>query len=82
MNKKELARVYSKMSKEGINIKEALKEIDKFKKADTDDNDNGGTSGGGFQGKGPGGAGGTKNAEHEAKKAQALAMLGIKKEEK
>lgn len=53
-----------------------------FKKADTDDNDNGGTSGGGFQGKGPGGAGGTKNAEHEAKKAQALAMLGIKKEEK
>lgn len=54
-----------------------------FKKADTEDNNNGGgTSGGGFQGKGPGGAGGTKNAEHEAKKAQALAMLGIKKEEK
>ena len=32
MNKKELARVYSKMSKEGINIKEALKEIDIFTK--------------------------------------------------
>ncbi|WP_270445873.1 hypothetical protein [Fusobacterium varium] len=32
MNKKELARVYSKMSKERINIKEALKEIDIFTK--------------------------------------------------
>ena len=32
MNKKELARVYSKMSKEGTNIKEALKEIDIFTK--------------------------------------------------
>ena len=32
MNKKELAKVYSKMSKEGTNIKEALKEIDIFTK--------------------------------------------------
>lgn len=36
---------------------------------------------GGFRGKGPGGAGGTKDAEMEAKKAEALEMLGIKKKE-
>ncbi len=55
-----------------------------FKKVDgSDDNGdsgNGGNGGGGFRGKGPGGAGGTKDAELEAKKAQALEMLGIKKE--
>ncbi|MDY4005533.1 MAG: HU family DNA-binding protein [Fusobacterium varium] len=32
MNKKELAKVYIKMSKERINIKEVLKEIDIFTK--------------------------------------------------
>ena len=55
-----------------------------FKAVDNpDDPGNGGNgSGGGFRGKGPGGAGGTKNAEVEAKKAEALAMLGIKKEDK
>lgn len=54
-----------------------------FKTVDTEgDNGGSGSSGSGFQGKGPGGAGGTKNAEHEAKKAQALEMLGIKKDDK
>lgn len=55
-----------------------------FKAVDNpDDPGNGGSgSGTGFRGKGPGGAGGTKNAEVEAKKAEALAMLGIKKEDK
>lgn len=48
-----------------------------------DDPDNGGSgSSGSFRGKGPGGVGGKKDAEMEAKKAEALAMLGIKKEEK
>lgn len=41
-----------------------------------------GSSGADFRGKGPGGAGGTKNAEHEAKKAEALALLGIRKDDK
>lgn len=54
-----------------------------FKKVeDTDGNNGTGSSGSGFTGKGPGGAGGTKNAELEAKKAQALEMLGIKKDDK
>lgn len=35
-----------------------------------------------FRGKGPGGAGATGNKDKDAKKAEALAMLGIKKEEK
>lgn len=53
-----------------------------FKTVDSqDDTGNGGTgSTGGFRGKGPGGTGGTKDAELAEKKAQALEMLGIKKE--
>lgn len=35
-----------------------------------------------FKGKGPGGAGATGNKDKDAKKAEALAMLGIKKDEK
>lgn len=50
--------------------------------ADDDPDNSGSGSSGGFRGKGPGGAGGKKDAELEAKKAEALAMLGIKKEEK
>ena len=55
-----------------------------FKPAGDDgDDDNGaGGSGNGFRGKGPGGAGSTKNGELEAKKAEALEMLGIKKDDK
>lgn len=54
-----------------------------FKAVGSDDPDNGGSgSSGNFRGKGPGGVGGKKDAEMEAKKAEALAMLGIKKEEK
>lgn len=49
--------------------------------AEGDEGGNGGSSGG-FRGKGPGGAGEKKDAELAAKKEQALAMLGIKKEEK
>lgn len=53
-----------------------------FKTIDSPDGtENGGTgSTGGFRGKGPGGVGGTKDAELEKKKAQALELLGIKKE--
>ena len=52
-----------------------------FKEVGADDGEtgNGGASGS-FRGKGPGGAGEKKDAEMEAKKEQALAMLGIKKE--
>ena len=54
-----------------------------FKSAGDDGGEGGaGGSGGGFRGKGPGGAGGTKDAELEAKKAEALEMLGIKKDDK
>lgn len=54
-----------------------------FKTVDGDDPDAGtGGNGGGFRGKGPGGAGGSKDAELEAKKAQALEMLSIKKDDK
>lgn len=55
-----------------------------FKPAGDDgDDDNGANgSGNGFRGKGPGGAGSTKNGELEAKKAEALEMLGIKKDDK
>lgn len=54
-----------------------------FKEVGADDGDNGGSgTSGSFRGKGPGGAGEKKDAELAAKKEQALAMLGIKKEEK
>lgn len=49
---------------------------------DGDDGNGAGGSGNGFRGKGPGGAGSTKNGELEAKKAEALEMLGIKKDDK
>ena len=49
---------------------------------DGDDDTGAGGSGNGFRGKGPGGAGSTKNGELEAKKAEALEMLGIKKDDK
>ena len=49
---------------------------------DGDDGNGAGGSGNGFRGKGPGGAGSTKNGELEAKKAEALEMLGIKKDYK
>lgn len=52
-----------------------------FKTVDNQDDGTGTGSSGGFRGKGPGGAGGTKDAEMEAKKAEALEMLGIKKKE-
>lgn len=48
----------------------------------TDDNDNEGGQGGAFRGKGPGGAGGAAGKGHDAKKAEALAMLGINKDDK
>ena len=54
-----------------------------FKEVGADDSDNSSSgSSGSFRGKGPGGAGEKKDAELAAKKEQALAMLGIKKEEK
>lgn len=54
-----------------------------FKPVDGQDGNTGsGSSGDDFRGKGPGGAGGTRNAEMEAKKAEALEMLGIKKDDK
>lgn len=55
-----------------------------FKEVGADEGDGNGGSGssGSFRGKGPGGAGEKKDAELAAKKEQALAMLGIKKEEK
>lgn len=46
-----------------------------------DQGDEGGENGS-FRGKGPGGAGGSKDAELEAKKTEALAMLGISKDKK
>lgn len=48
-----------------------------FKDVDPDDN-----KGDGFKGKGPGGGAGGGNKDHDAKKAQALEMLGIKKDTK
>lgn len=52
-----------------------------FKEVGADDGETGsGGASGSFRGKGPGGAGEKKDAEMEAKKEQALAMLGIKKE--
>lgn len=55
-----------------------------FKAVDDHEGDDGGegSGNGSFRGKGPGGAGGKKDADMAAKKAEALAMLGIKKEEK
>lgn len=53
-----------------------------FKAVDDHEGDDGGEGSGSFRGKGPGGAGGKKDADIAAKKAEALAMLGIKKEEK
>ena len=48
-----------------------------FKDVDPDDN-----KGDSFKGKGPGGGAGGGNKDHDAKKAQALEMLGIKKDTK
>jgi hypothetical protein len=73
---KSLARAIRKVHDNEPNL---FKEVG----ADEDDKGSGGSgSSGNFRGKGPGGAGEKKDAELAAKKEQALAMLGIKKEEK
>lgn len=63
-------------------VSRALKKVHEiepnlFKATDTEDNENND-----FKGKGPGGGAGGGSKDHEAKKSQALEMLGIKKDTK
>ena len=63
-------------------VSRALKKVHEsepnlFKVTENDDTDNSD-----FKGKGPGGGGGGGSKDHDAKKAQALEMLGIKKDTK
>lgn len=65
-------------------VSRALKKVHEsepnlFKAVDDTDPDDKGDS---FKGKGPGGGAGGSGKEHDAKKAQALAMLGINKDQK
>lgn len=63
-------------------VSRALKKVHEtepnlFKATDTEDNENND-----FKGKGPGGGAGGGSKDHDAKKSQALEMLGIKKDTK